>query len=428
LLLMEMDWPAPVVSVLNTLEAGGYEAYLVGGCVRDRLLGRPVTDFDVATNATPDQVVSLFPRTVPTGLKHGTVTVLSEGLPVEVTTYRKDIGYSDGRRPDKVAFCHSLEEDLSRRDFTVNAMAMDVRGHIVDCFGGRSDLARRVIRAVGVPSHRFQEDGLRILRAFRFAAQLGFQLDDDTWRGMEQNAKKLRAVSPERIGVEVAKIAAADWSAVIDSMAKSEIWAYVDPHLRPLQQGFKRLSTAAKSLQSWMKPHAVEDRIAEALAIWCHAAGLTPTSCRAMGRALRWSNQYCQEAGDFLELLQANPLKWSTWEWRRHLFEFGEGRVERACAALDIWENVGDDHRPRWTLFREYAQTQPIWRVQDVQISGQDIVALGARGPLVGQVKQQLTEDVLMKRVLNDRSHLLKRATALIHSLAGGTTFDFTDG
>jgi tRNA nucleotidyltransferase (CCA-adding enzyme) len=425
---MKRDWPAPVVNVLNTLEENGHEAYLVGGCVRDRLLGRPVTDFDIATNATPDKVVSLFPRTLPTGLKHGTVTVLSEGLSVEVTTYRKDIGYSDGRRPDEVAFCNSLEEDLSRRDFTVNAMAMDVRGHIVDCFGGRSDLASRVIRAVGVPTHRFREDGLRILRAFRFAAQLGFQLDDGTRLGMQQNAEKLLAVSPERIGVELAKIAAADWSAVVGPMAQSKIWAYVDPHLRPLQQAFRNLSAAAKALQSWMQPHAVEDRISEALAIWCHAAGLTPTSCRAMGRALRWSNQRCQDSAHFLELLQSNPLHWSTWEWRRHLFEFGDVRVGRACAALDIWDTGSDVSGPRWTLFLDYARTQPIWTVQDLQISGQDIVTLGARGPLVGQVKQRLIEDVLMKRVLNDRSHLLKRATALIHSLAGGTTFDFIDG
>ena len=162
--------------VLDTLQRAGFEAWYVGGCVRDTLLGRPIHDWDVTTSALPEQVLALFPRTVPTGLQHGTVTVLSDSGPVEVTTYRADGDYHDGRHPDGVRFVRSLREDTARRDFTVNAMAMDQRGNIRDFYGGRADLAAGILRCVGAPERRFREDALRMLRACRFAAQLGFGL------------------------------------------------------------------------------------------------------------------------------------------------------------------------------------------------------------------------------------------------------------
>ena len=156
--------------VLDTLQRAGFEAWYVGGCVRDTLLGRPIHDWDVTTSALPEQVLALFPRTVPTGLQHGTVTVLSDSGPVEVTTYRADGDYHDGRHPDGVRFVRSLREDTARRDFTVNAMAMDQRGNIRDFYGGRADLAAGILRCVGAPERRFREDALRMLRACRFAA------------------------------------------------------------------------------------------------------------------------------------------------------------------------------------------------------------------------------------------------------------------
>ncbi|MFR6626602.1 MAG: hypothetical protein ACLURW_09830 [Flavonifractor plautii] len=168
-------WPIPggVRACLDTLRRTGHAAYPVGGCVRDLLLGRTPGDFDVCTDARPERVMELFPHTVPTGLRHGTVTVRTEDGPVEVTTFRREAGYADGRHPDAVDFDATLAEDLARRDFTVNAMALDENGMVIDRYGGQMDLFRNVIRCVGDPDRRFAEDALRMLRAVRFAAQLG---------------------------------------------------------------------------------------------------------------------------------------------------------------------------------------------------------------------------------------------------------------
>ena len=163
------SWPIPagVAALLDTLRGAGCEAHPVGGCVRDLLLGRTPGDYDVCTSARPEQVMALFPRTLPTGLRHGTVTVLTESGAVEVTTFRREGGYADGRRPDGVRFDVGLAEDLSRRDFTVNAMALSTEGEVIDPSGGQADLARRQIRCVGDTDRRFAEDALRMLRAVR---------------------------------------------------------------------------------------------------------------------------------------------------------------------------------------------------------------------------------------------------------------------
>lgn len=191
--------------VLRQLEAAGFEAWAVGGCVRDTLLGRPVHDWDMTTSAKPEQVMVVFSHCVPTGLQHGTVTVLEGGHSFEVTTYRAETGYSDGRHPDAVAFVGNLSEDLARRDFTVNAMAMDVRGRLVDLQGGREDLQKRVLRCVGEPERRFREDALRMLRAVRFSAQLGFAIEAETERAMTACADGCMVLSAERIRDEVEK-------------------------------------------------------------------------------------------------------------------------------------------------------------------------------------------------------------------------------
>jgi tRNA nucleotidyltransferase (CCA-adding enzyme) len=207
---MPMQLEAPpdyALAVLERLESAGHEAYFVGGCVRDRVLGRAVGDWDVTTRAHPEEVVALFPRVVPTGLKHGTVTVLSEGEPVEVTTYRVELGYTDGRRPDEVAFSPHLALDLERRDFTMNAMAWNpIRDTFVDLHEGLYDLARRRVRAVGRAETRFNEDGLRALRAVRFAAVLGLEIDPETTAAISPTRPVFRRVSAERVQVEVFKL------------------------------------------------------------------------------------------------------------------------------------------------------------------------------------------------------------------------------
>ena len=203
---MRLTIPSNAEIILQTLEENGYEAYVVGGCVRDSILGRTPDDWDITTSASPEQVKELFARTVDTGLQHGTVTVLMDREGYEVTTYRVDGAYEDGRHPKQVTFTSSLEEDLKRRDFTINAMAYHPERGLVDLFHGMEDMQHKVIRCVGNPMERFQEDALRILRAVRFSAQLGFVIDEKTRQGITVLAPNLKNVSAERIQTEMVKL------------------------------------------------------------------------------------------------------------------------------------------------------------------------------------------------------------------------------
>lgn len=203
---MELRIPEKVEIILHTLEEAGYEAYVVGGCVRDSILGRSPDDWDITTSAKPEEVKALFRRTVDTGLIHGTVTVMLDKEGFEVTTYRVDGEYEDGRHPKEVSFTASLEEDLKRRDFTINAMAYNPKRGLVDLFGGVQDMENRIIRCVGNPLERFTEDALRILRAVRFSAQLGFSIEGETLKAISVLAPNLKYVSAERIQVELLKL------------------------------------------------------------------------------------------------------------------------------------------------------------------------------------------------------------------------------
>ncbi|MCB5881607.1 CCA tRNA nucleotidyltransferase [Lachnospiraceae bacterium EP-SM-12S-S03] len=203
---MEIRLPQKVKTIIDTLCANGYEAYAVGGCVRDSILGRVPGDWDITTSAQPEETKKLFKRTFDTGIEHGTVTVLIDGEGFEVTTYRIDGKYEDSRHPSEVQFTRNLEEDLKRRDFTINAMAYNDAVGIVDIFGGMEDLCGKVIRCVGEAKERFGEDALRILRAVRFAAQLGFEIEEKTKEGIRELSPTLANISAERIQVELVKM------------------------------------------------------------------------------------------------------------------------------------------------------------------------------------------------------------------------------
>ena len=197
---------AEALPILEQIEAAGFEAYFVGGSVRDNLLGLPIHDVDIATSAYPAEIKQIFKRTVDTGIQHGTVMILDHGNGYEVTTFRTETGYQDFRRPDSVTFVRSLEEDLKRRDFTINALAMRADGEIIDLFDGIADLKAHKIRAVGVADERFHEDALRMMRAVRFESQLGFSVTETTQAAIEKHAALLEKIAIERIHVEFMKL------------------------------------------------------------------------------------------------------------------------------------------------------------------------------------------------------------------------------
>ena len=228
-----MRLPSNVTRIIDILNSGGHEAYVVGGCVRDALMGRAPEDFDITTSATPDQVKTHFSHTADTGVAHGTVTVIYGDRSFEVTTFRQDGTYLDNRRPSHVTFTASLRDDLSRRDFTMNAIAFHPDVGFVDPFGGAADIASGSIRCVGEPSRRFGEDALRMLRAVRFAAQFSFAIEPATYAAIRENAHTLAKISAERIRVELVKLLISGDSARFADLLATGLWQAIDPASLP---------------------------------------------------------------------------------------------------------------------------------------------------------------------------------------------------
>lgn len=230
-----IEVPAPVNYIIQELEKCGHEAYMVGGCVRDSVLGRKSHDYDICTSATPDEILQAFPyeEIIPTGLQHGTVTILINKEPFEVTTYRVDGDYSDNRRPDNVTFTKNLVEDLRRRDFTINAMAYNPRIGLIDLFNGLEDIKGETIRCVGSAKDRFGEDSLRILRAIRFASQFGFVIEPDTDWEIHQQHKKLENISVERINSEFCKIVSSD-NFCVQLLLYKDVFSLFIPELKSM--------------------------------------------------------------------------------------------------------------------------------------------------------------------------------------------------
>lgn len=226
---MKINLPEKVNTIITTLQAHGYEAYAVGGCVRDSILGRTPGDWDITTSASPEETKKLFARTVDTGIEHGTVTVLLDKEGFEVTTYRIDGKYEDGRHPSEVTFTRNLRDDLLRRDFTINAMAYNESDGLVDIFGGMEDLRRGIIRCVGNARERFSEDALRIMRGVRFAAQLGFVIEEETQEAMQLLAPTLEKISAERIQTELVKLLVSDSPELIREAYRLGITAVILP-------------------------------------------------------------------------------------------------------------------------------------------------------------------------------------------------------
>lgn len=352
--------PKYVIHILNTLERSGYEARLVGGCVRDTLLHRRPNDWDVATAAAPEAVTELFERTVPTGIRHGTVTVLYGGSACEVTTYRVEGAYSDHRRPDSVRFTSRLEEDLSRRDFTINAMAMDASLTLTDPFGGREDLSRRLIRCVGDARERFTEDALRMLRAVRFAAQLDFALDSAALEAIAGCAPLCSALSPERVAAEL--------RAVLASRDPDMVWLMADLGL----------------LNAWLTPREGERTHLGALprcarlAHFCRDLSRcgSITSTDTFLRSLRMDTRSVKTCSAAAEILASGSR-----DYKRLLRDYGEDAVLASY--------------PKSRRLRAVLRSGECWSLASLAITGGELAALGYAGRELGEELRRLLEHVI---------------------------------
>lgn len=434
-----MDIPEAVQNVLETLEAAGHEAWCVGGCVRDSLLGRVPGDWDVTTNALPGEVLAVFGgRALPTGLKHGTVTVKSEGESVEVTTYRVDGVYLDHRRPESVSFTRSIDEDLARRDFTVNAIAVNLRGELRDPFGGREDLKYGDLRCVGDPDRRFQEDALRILRGMRFAAVLGLDEDDATERAIDRNRELLRDIAPERIQVELLKLLCGPYAKqALDNHPQviGVFWPEVLPMLHFDQRNIHHCydvwehSTVALAntppnpalrcaalLHDVGKPNSFtldENGVG-------HFYGHASISCRltdAMLQRLKFSTALREQ---ILRLVEWHDrLIYPTAKGlRRALRLLGETdlrllldlkRADNLAQASDFrgrQEEISHAERILSQLLEEDA----CFSLKHLAVRGSDLLTLGLSGPAVGAMLNRLLDQVVDGELPNERDALLRFA------------------
>lgn len=243
-----MKLPKNVKYILNELNNNGYEGYIVGGCVRDYLMGTVPHDYDITTSALPEEVKEIFPHTVDTGIRHGTVTVVIDKTGYELTTYRIDGEYKDNRHPEEVIFTDRLSGDLSRRDFTVNAIAYNPQEGFVDLFGGQEDIKNKIIRGVGIASRRFQEDALRMMRAVRFSAQLNFSIEENTLTALKENAPLIKNISIERIREEFFKLILSDHNERLDILLNSGMTEYFLPEILNKEIDYSKINTLSKDI------------------------------------------------------------------------------------------------------------------------------------------------------------------------------------
>lgn len=354
--------PKYVLNILCALDSAGHRAVLAGGCVRDNLLGRRPSDWDIASSASPEEVLALFPRCVPTGIKHGTVTVLSGGGSVEVTAFRAEGGYSDHRRPDSVSFGCPLEADLARRDLTVNAMAMDAAGEITDPFGGRDDLRRRLLRCVGEPERRFDEDALRMLRTVRFSAQLGFEIEPRTLEAIRALAHLASGLSAERVRDELLK--------TLRSPAPGLVWQLVDLGLLGACLAPGDASAPREALD--VLP------IYARLAHFCRGLELggyiMSTDCFLA--ALRFDGETLRRTASAVEVLKSGSR-----DWKRLLRGHGEAAVLAA--------------HPKNRALRAVLRSGECWELSSLAIGGRELAALGYSGPELGRELRRLLDHVI---------------------------------
>ena len=376
--------PPDTEYIIETLQKNGYEAYAVGGCVRDMLNSDTPHDFDITTSAEPETVISLFEKTVPTGIKHGTVTVIINGIPNEVTTYRADGEYRDHRRPDSVVFVKSLREDLARRDFTVNAMAYNKKDGLIDCFCGKEDIKNRLLRAVGEPERRFCEDALRILRLFRFASVLGFKPETETLKAALNCAPLLESISAERISSELRKAVNGKNPEALKPLTDINGLKFIGIK-NPDYSKIVPLQSAGLALFGFL--YSSTDNLMSAL------------------RFLKPSNKEKRLYENILTLLSL-PFPQSKEEIKEMLFKTDLISVEKYLYFKNSY--FGTDTENALSMLREISENGEPYRISDLKIGGRSLIKLGIKGEKVGETLEYLRQRVTADPTLNRREILLE--------------------
>ena len=441
-----MNLPADVQNIINILEKNGHEAYAVGGCVRDCILGKVPHDWDITTSALPEHVKSLFDRTFDTGIEHGTVTVLLHGEGYEVTTYRVDGKYEDGRHPKEVTFTASLEEDLKRRDFTINAMAYNDRAGLVDLFGGTSDLKSGIIKAVGNPRERFTEDALRMLRALRFSAQLGFDIEEDTYQAICDLAPTLEKISAERIQVEMVKLVTSDHPERMRDVYKTGLTKVFFPEFDVMmeceQVNKHHMYTVGEHTIASMGLVAPDKVLRLTMMLHDVAKPVCKTTddkgqnhfkmhtvkgaemAKTVLRRLKFDNDTTVAVCNLVKNHDDRPAI-NERNVRRMIIRVGQENfenllaVKRAdCLAQSMYhrEEKLQYIEDLEASYRAILAAGDCLTIKDLEISGKDLIAMGVpQGQKIGQILNALFEEVVDEPQRNTSEYLAKRASELIN-------------
>ena len=375
---LKLNIPEYVKKVVNTLNQNGFEAFVVGGAVRDAMLGQNPDDWDVTTNAMAEQTKQCFDRHFDTGIKHGTITVLTDKKPVEVTTYRIDGEYKDNRRPETVAFTADIKEDLKRRDFTINAMAYNEQAGLLDLYGGAEDLKNKIIRCVGDADTRFGEDALRIMRAIRFATRLSFEIEEKTFKSIVKNRFLLKNISAERIQTELVKML--ETSDNLQLLFKSGVAEVIMPEV-----DFKTVRLPAQT-----------DRETKLSALFYNV-----DDSRDFFNRLKFDNNTKNNVIKIIECSRED-MATTDYEVKKLLNKYGEKLLEKALVVSGCY---GRDISLQKDILQR-VKSEP-YSLKHLTVTGNDIMDLGVKGADIGRVMNALLDEVMKNPVLNVKEKLL---------------------
>lgn len=422
-----MNLPSDVNYILDKFYENGFEAFIVGGCVRDSLIKRKPGDYDITTNALPEQIISLFDKTIPTGIKHGTITVMVNNVPYEVTTYRIDGEYLDNRKPEDVVFVSNIQEDLSRRDFTVNALAYSPQLGFKDFFNGEEDLKNKVIRCVGDPDKRFNEDALRMLRAIRFSCQLNFKIDKDTLDSIKKNHKLISNISVERIRDEFTKILLSNnASKGLTLLREIGIIKNIIPELDGIRE-VNSYDTYDDIHDKFtivdMTPKKLHIRLA-ALFYNLHNCEITENFCELILKALKYDNTTVHDTCALVREVCHIPTLPNKVQLKKLINRTSKTLIFDLFALEKAYINFKDEYSTEHielleSLVEEIIENNEPLTVKDLYVDGKTLMSeLSLKpGKDIGLILEKLLDYVLKNPSANDKDTLLELAKDFVQSI-----------
>ncbi len=403
---MKINLPPKVRYIINKIYENNYEAYIVGGCVRDAILGFEPNDYDITTSASPNTIQEIFKdfKCIETGIEHGTVSVVIEDEIFEITTYRIEGEYKDHRRPDKVDFTDRLEEDLKRRDFTINAMAYNEKKGLIDLFGGKEDLNNKIIKTVGNPYDRFNEDGLRMIRAIRFSSKLNFTIEKETLKAIYDKSFIINNISLERITDEFTKIILSDKPENIKYLFETKLLKYLnisnEDDIGKLKQFYNEIVILKKINKNLEKRLALLDYIVEKNNI----------NCKSFCNELIYSKKIIKNHNIILTLLKNIEIDHlDKVEIKKILSEVDRNLLEEY---LDISRIIYDKEKKVdeiIDILSEIEENNECYIIKNLKVNGRDIMSLGYKNKEVGEVLNYLLEIVIEDYTLNKKDVLIKK-------------------